>query len=73
MGINEIIIFIFCFSLHRLRSRMEEDMDEATGDDRPRHRFGTSEKAYVRKLRVKQKYMGHRNARYIFSLITFLL
>ncbi|XP_076174952.1 DDB1- and CUL4-associated factor 6 isoform X2 [Ptiloglossa arizonensis] len=47
----------------RLRSRMEEDMDEATGDDRPRHRFGTSEKAYVRKLRVKQKYMGHRNAR----------
>lgn len=40
-------------------------MEEAIGDVRTRRESVTFDKTSVTELRVKQKYMGHRNARYI--------
>lgn len=55
---------------------METDTDEAVGNARSRRGSATFDKQCVTELRVKQKYMGHRNARYTFSfviVITFTL
>lgn len=44
-------------------------MEEAIGDVRTRRESVTFDKTTVTELRVKQKYMGHRNARYSFSFV----
>ncbi|XP_076629748.1 DDB1- and CUL4-associated factor 6 isoform X4 [Colletes latitarsis] len=53
----------------RLRSRVEEEMDEAIGDDRSREDSANCDKAYIPTLRVKQKYTGHRNASFFRTMI----
>lgn len=55
----------------RLRSAMETDTDEAVGSSRSRRGSATCDKTYVTELRVKQKYMGHRNARTMIKEANF--
>ncbi|XP_012138023.1 DDB1- and CUL4-associated factor 6 isoform X2 [Megachile rotundata] len=55
----------------RLRSAMETDTDEAVGSSRSRRGSATFDKTYVTELRVKQKYMGHRNARTMIKEANF--
>ncbi|XP_029035594.2 DDB1- and CUL4-associated factor 6-like isoform X3 [Osmia bicornis bicornis] len=53
----------------RLRNTM--DMDEAVGNARSRRGSATFDKQCVTELRVKQKYMGHRNARTMIKEANF--
>ncbi|XP_034174083.2 DDB1- and CUL4-associated factor 6 isoform X1 [Osmia lignaria lignaria] len=53
----------------RLRNTMETDMDEAVGNARSRRGSATFDKQCVTELRVKQKYMGHRNASFFRTMI----
>nr|XP_034174084.1 DDB1- and CUL4-associated factor 6-like isoform X2 [Osmia lignaria] len=55
----------------RLRNTMETDMDEAVGNARSRRGSATFDKQCVTELRVKQKYMGHRNARTMIKEANF--
>ena len=51
---------------------MEDELDEAIGSSRSRHGSASFDSSGVTELRVKQKYMGHRNARYTYFSITYL-
>ncbi|XP_053979426.1 DDB1- and CUL4-associated factor 6-like isoform X2 [Hylaeus volcanicus] len=53
----------------RFRSRVVEKLDEAIDHDESSQGSTSSDKAYVTKLRVKQKYMGHRNASFFRTMI----
>lgn len=62
------------FLLRRVGSCADTEMEEAIEDGRPRRGSASFDKTCVTELRVKQKYMGHRNARYIIiSLIVITL
>ncbi|XP_076766443.1 DDB1- and CUL4-associated factor 6 isoform X1 [Xylocopa sonorina] len=53
----------------RLEDSMETEMDEAMGDTRSRRGSASFDKTCVTELRVKQKYMGHRNASFFRTMI----
>ena len=55
----------------RLRSRVEDELDEAIGSSRSRHGSASFDSSGVTELRVKQKYMGHRNARTMIKEANF--
>ncbi|XP_016767117.1 DDB1- and CUL4-associated factor 6 isoform X3 [Apis mellifera] len=56
-------------SEERLESSAETEMEEAIGDVRTRRESVTFDKTSVTELRVKQKYMGHRNASFFRTMI----
>ncbi|XP_061929661.1 DDB1- and CUL4-associated factor 6 isoform X2 [Apis cerana] len=58
-------------SEERLESSAETEMEEAIGDVRTRRESVTFDKTSVTELRVKQKYMGHRNARTMIKEANF--
>lgn len=59
------VLFFDCLS--RLKSRAEDEMDDETTDEAESSKKSECcEKSYEADF-VKQKYMGHRNARYTFS------
>ncbi|XP_048260846.1 DDB1- and CUL4-associated factor 6 isoform X2 [Bombus terrestris] len=53
----------------RLGSLAETEMEEAMGDAPTRRRSTNFDKTCVTELRVKQKYMGHRNASFFRTMI----
>ncbi|XP_048260847.1 DDB1- and CUL4-associated factor 6 isoform X3 [Bombus terrestris] len=55
----------------RLGSLAETEMEEAMGDAPTRRRSTNFDKTCVTELRVKQKYMGHRNARTMIKEANF--
>ncbi|XP_017877709.1 DDB1- and CUL4-associated factor 6-like isoform X2 [Ceratina calcarata] len=58
-------------SAERLIGSAETEMDEAMGDSRSRRGSDEFDKTWVSELRVKQKYMGHRNARTMIKEANF--
>ncbi|XP_012344890.1 DDB1- and CUL4-associated factor 6 isoform X2 [Apis florea] len=58
-------------SEERLENSAETEMEEAIGDVRTRRESATFDKTSVTELRVKQKYMGHRNARTMIKEANF--
>lgn len=57
------------FLLHRLNP-VETEMDEAIANVRSSQGHETFDDTYLTELCVKQKYMGHRNARYDPSILS---
>lgn len=55
--------------IYRLLNPIEAEMDEAIANVRSSQGHETFDDVYLTELCVKQKYMGHRNARYDIFLI----
>lgn len=56
---------------YRLLNPVEAEMDEAIANARSSQGHETFDESYLTELCVKQKYMGHRNARYGLFLINY--